>query len=236
MPNPPQRIVRCLTGEPRITGESGGLSGHGVRPRRNSVLRPARCGNCESLEPPPNPTEARLLPNRIPMAVPARSRKLGGRHRAGQRSAGRNPPNPKVPVDLALVLSALDRTWKTRKRGYPNLWRVRALAAITVALAVSPGTTCRQLCAMRPRDLARLVLPPNGRRWVRRWLRIRRDWVPGADGELVSWLAIPPASNGTAQQIQWAVVQTLHRAGVPAWRLSALLRVPRLRSSRASCP
>lgn len=171
------------------------------------------------------PREVRRSPegDRVPPRIPAPSRKPGGRHRAGQRSAGRNPPNPKTPVDPRVILRVLERKWHTPS-GWPNMYRVRSLAALAVALAVPPGTSSIELCAMRPSDVARLKMPEAGWRWVRQWFRHRALFVDGIQGELTSWLAIPPVSNGRPKQIGWALTQSLSRAGAPPWRFSALLR------------
>lgn len=172
-------------------------------------------------------TEARAIPDTKPPGVPAgikpESRKPGGRHRAGQRAPGRCPPNPRTEVDPRVILGVLKRSWLTSS-GEPNLWRVRGLAVIAVALASPAGTTSLDLAAMSPADVWMLPMPASGRRWVRRWLRVRSHFVSGGQAELSSWVAAPPASNGRARMIGWAASQTLHRARAPAWRIGSLLK------------
>jgi hypothetical protein len=160
-------------------------------------------------------------------ALPPRSRKPGGRHRAGQRAPGRNPPAPSLPVIPALVLGVLRREWQTES-GAPNPYRVRSLAALAVALAVPRGTTTLELCRMLPHEVLRLPIPREGGRWLQRWFRIRAHWLDVAQGETTPWLALPPMSRGVPRMIGWGVQQTLHRAGLPAWRLGQLLRAPNI--------
>jgi hypothetical protein len=150
-------------------------------------------------------------------ALPATSRKPGGRHRAGQRAPGRCPPNPGIPVVREVVLGVLRRTWMT-PAGQPNVYRVRSLAALAAALAVPKGTTTTELCRMLPRDVRRLEVPKEGRRWLKRWFQIRAHWLDFIRDEATAWLALPPMSRGMPRMIGWGMTQTLHRAGAPAWR------------------
>lgn len=189
--------------------------------------------NCEPVggsigtAPPRRLTEAqdrrRVPATRVPSAVPARSRKPGGRHRAGQRAPGRCPPRPTVPVILEVVLGVLRRAWMT-PLGTPNVYRVRALAAIAVALVAPRGTTIIGLCRMLPHEVRRLPIPKEGRRWLKRWFRIREHWLDRVRDEGTPWLALPPMSRGMPRMIGWAMTQTLHRGGAPAWRSRELVR------------
>jgi hypothetical protein len=155
-----------------------------------------------------------------------RSRKPGGRFRAGQRAPGRNPPAPSIPVSPAIIERVLGLGWRTPS-GWVNLYRRRALAAIAVALALPPeSSTMTKLCALRYHDLVMLDLrmPAIGWRHVYAWLRVRGDMLGPAVASNSSWLAIPPGTNGKPRMIGWAMTQTLHRGGAPAWRSRELIR------------
>jgi hypothetical protein len=194
---------------------------------RAADRRPAeRLQRVDTLSPIPNPTEAasRARGDRTPRAVPYRCRRPGGAARAGQRSRERCSPAPTMPVVPELVLMVLRRRWKVSRWGYPSQWRVRALAALAVALAVPPSTTCGAFCEMLPGDLARLRWPRAGWRWVRLWLSIRSHRFTPVQDAATPWLAFGKESRGKPRQIGWAIEQALHRGGAPAWRLGALLR------------
>jgi CheY-like chemotaxis protein len=155
-----------------------------------------------------------------------RSRKPGGRFRAGQRAPGRNPPAPRIPVFPTMIEQVLLRPWRT-PGGWVNLFRRRALAAISVALALPPESSIMtKLCELRYHDLVMLDLrmPEIGWRHVIAWLRARQDMLGDAVAFNTSWLAIPPGTNGRPRMIGWAMTQTLHRGGAPAWRSRELVR------------
>lgn len=171
-------------------------------------------------QPPQVPSKAAsdVLATLLP-----RSRRPGGRNRAGQRTPGRNPPNPGFPVIPEVVLGVLRRKWRT-ETGEPNLYPVRSLAALAVALTVPRGTTTLELCRMLPHEVRRLRVPREGRRWLKRWFQVREHWLDGIQNEATPWLALPPMSRGMPRMIGWGVQQTLHRGGAPAWRIGRLLR------------
>lgn len=188
------------------------------RPRRTDHDEGSRSG-----EPTEAPRWSGTLRG-IPPGVPAASRRPCGRSRPGQRSRDRCSPSPTIPVLPPIVLTVLQRRWIARGLGQPTLWRTRSLAALAVALAVPVGTTSIALCSMLPAEVLRLRLPRPGWRWVRRWLRIRSDWLPTNANASMPWLALPPLSRGRPRMIGWGMCQTLNCAGVPAWRVKDLLR------------
>ncbi len=219
---------RGKVNDPRIRSRVGSSSEFYGRVSRMTEER-CHCG--DRIQP-----RARLLDIHRPVQSPpsphalqvvagilARSRKPGGRHRAGQRAPGRNPPDPAFPVIPELVLRVLRRKWRT-KSGAPNPYRVRSLAALAVAMAVPRGTTMLEFCRMLPDEVLRLPIPREGRRWLRRWFRIREHWLDAVQNAATSWLALPPMSRGMARMVGWGVQQTLHRGGAPAWRIGRLLR------------
>jgi hypothetical protein len=181
-----------------------------ARARQLDIHRP--------VQSPPSPHALQVV-----AGILARSRKPGGRHRAGQRAPGRNPPAPVLPVIPELVLGVLRRQWRTAS-GAPNPYRVRSLAGLAVAMAVPRGTTTLEFCRMLPDEVLRMTVPREGRRWLKRWFRIRAHWLDANQLETTPWLALPPMSRGMPRMIGWGVQQTFHRAGVPAWRLGQLLR------------
>lgn len=180
-----------------------------------------RASQLDTRRPTQNPPSQRAM--QVVATLPLRSRKPGGRHRAGQRAPGRCPPPPTIPVIPDVVLGVLRRGWLTPD-GAPNVYRVRALAAIAVAMAAPKGTTTIGLCRMLPHEVRRLPIPTEGRRWLKRWFKIREHWLDRVRDEATPWLALPPMSRGMPRMIGWAMTQTLHRAKAPAWRARELLR------------
>lgn len=183
--------------------------------------RQARRSQFDIHRPAKKPPSQRAM--QLVATLPPRSRKPGGRHRAGQRAPGRCPPKPTIPVIPDVVLGVLRREWLTPD-GTPNVYRVRALAVIAVAMAAPKGTTTISLCRLLPHEVRRLPIPREGRRWLRRWFRIREHWLDRILDEGTPWLALPPMSRGMPRMICWAMTQTLHRAKAPAWRARELLR------------
>ncbi len=155
--------------------------------------------------------------------VPVRSRKPGGRFRVGQRSGDRKVPVPAIPLQPRAVLLVFRRRWRG-KHDVPGLWRIRALAAIAVAMSLPPRTTLQSLCALRPSDVLQLSMPLPAWRWVARWLQHRGIALGSASDEQANWLSYGPLSRGRPRQIGWAIVRTFHRAGIPGWRPQKLLR------------
>ena len=107
----------------------------------------------------------------------------------------------------------------------PCWWRVRALAALAAALAVSRGTTAEALVGMSAGDVARLAAPVAARGWIMRWLQTHRG-LNGHGAEYLPWLALP-GSRGRPRAIGWGLGRCLLLAGAPAWTLGRLLRGPR---------
>ena len=177
------------------------------------------------------PTTADWKPPGVPPGIKPHLRKPGGRRRAGQRAPGRCPPNPGTPVDPNVILAVLKRKWLTPS-GQPNMWRTRSLAALAVSLALPVNASSIDLCALRPHEVLPLRMPSAGSRWLRRWFRIRSHFLAGFEAEMTPWLAAPPASNGRPRQIGWAIMHTLSRAGLPAWRIRDILRASWMVNSR----
>lgn len=204
---------------PRVRGESW-LDR--VPRRRADRARRSDQQRLPELRQPPRPTNPLSQRAReVVQALPSQSRKPGGRRRAGQRSVDRRVPPANCPVMPALVLSAFQRRWRG-KLLMTGPWRLRGLAVVAVAMSVRPGTTLAQFCALTPCEVMALRMPRVARGWVTKWLRLHQDTY--GDGALsrpwLAWLN----SRGRPKQIGWAASQTLHRAGLPGWRLSELLR------------
>lgn len=162
------------------------------------------------------------LPQRnIPNLFPRRSRKPGGRHREGQRSGSRRVPAPTVPVDPYAALKLLQLRWRS-KHEFTSLWRLRSLAAVGVALAVPRGMSSVAMCNLREHQVRALPMPPSAMHWVTRWLDLRGGMLGPSRGSL-PWLAIP-GSRGLPRQVGWSITMAFTRAGLPGWRLGALVR------------
>lgn len=153
--------------------------------------------------------------------LPRQSRKPGGRHREGQRSGSRRAPAPTVPVDPYAALELLQLRWRG-KYAFTSRWRLRSLAVIGVALAVPVGMPTYALCELRETDVRSLRMPSAAWGWVERWLDLRRAML-GPAGDALSWLAIP-GSRGMPRQVGWSITMAFTRAGLPGWRLGALVR------------
>lgn len=153
--------------------------------------------------------------------ISPRSRKPGGARREGQRSGSRKIPIPTIPVIPDLVLSAFRRTWASK---YPGTgpWRMRGLAVIAVAMSVNHGTTVQGLCGMLPVDILELKMPRAAWKWVMNWLHTRRAFL-GSSSDHQPWLTFSN-SRGMPKQVGWSACQTLHRAKLPGWRVSKLLK------------
>lgn len=173
----------------------------------------------------PRQTEPTKIPSPRARAVihsfPRHSRKPGGRYRAGQRSGDRKIPVPIEPVEPSLVLGVFQRRWRGKHR-WTSPWRLRALAAIAVALSVPRGSKVVALSGMLPAEVLGLDLAGLPRRWVVRWLSFRRRALGGV-AEHESWLSYI-GSRGRPRQVGWSVTCTLVRAGLPGWRINQLLR------------
>lgn len=166
-------------------------------------------------------------------SFPRQSRKPGGSRREGQRSGSRRIPPANCPVDPVLVEHVLRLRWRG-SRGFTSVWRIRSLAAIGVAMALpkfmeSPSggmararISTEKFCGMRTRDVACLELSHHAQRWVSEWLRLRAVAL-GLRADSEPWLSFT-RSRGMPRQVGWAVTTAFHRAGVPAWSLSQLLK------------
>lgn len=187
-----------------------------ARKRRHAVLVPPR--------PVGKPARSRdgLSPaaRKVAASLPPGSWKPPSK-RAGQRSKGRNIPTPTEPVDPIRVLFALQRNWEGAD-GRTWQWRRRGLVILAAALAVPRGTTIERFRSMTPVEILRLRMPHPAWKQVVRWLEIHRS-IYGSEADSLPWLAVP-GSNAMPRSISWAASRTLQRAGMPGWRLGALLR------------
>jgi hypothetical protein len=99
---------------------------------------------------------------------------------------------------------------------------MRGLAVIAVAMSAPPGTTLLALCRMLPAEVLALRMPRCAWKWVLRWLHARRAFL-GSASDHQPWVTFL-GSAGKSKQVGWAACQTLHRAGLPGWRISKILK------------
>src|SRR5262249_97394 len=142
--------------------------------RTDSVASLTRKEWEEPARPPPRTgTPPSRRAQALQQSFPWKSRKPGGRDRAGQRSLGRMVPKPSMEVKALVVEWVFDKRWQSKFRR-PSPWRTRALAVIAAAMSVPRGTTIIQLCRMHPAEILKLTMPFGAWRWVFRWVGYRR--------------------------------------------------------------
>jgi hypothetical protein len=184
----------------------------------------------DKLGKPVHEEPATLKPAALPVSKAARalkqsfswrSRKPGGARREGQRSGARKVPLPEDPVDPLSIFAIFGNRWRAKGQE-PSVWRTRALALIAVTMSVSRGTSIERLCGLLPGEVLALRMPRSAWKWVIKWIRLRRA-VELEESDHGPWLSLGH-SRGMPRMMSWAATQTLHRAGLPGWRLGQLLR------------
>jgi len=132
-------------------------------------------------------------------------------------------PIPPFPVDPGIVQAVFQPRWRGKYRE-TSPWRIRGLAVIAVAMSLPKGITIWELCSMLPLEVLQLQLrmPLPAWKWVVKWLCMRRSIYREASDRR-PWLTWGN-SRGKPRQISWAATRTLHRAGLPGWRVSKLMQ------------